>query len=300
MSKNSFTGVIAAIPTAFNQQGQINLPAFIEHANWCLDNGCSALNVLGTTGEANSLSIAQRRIVMEGAVAHLDGKRLMVGTGMPDIETTVYLTKLAYDLGFQAALVLPPYYYKPIYEDEIFQWFAQLVELTASHPIDLYLYNFPQMTGIEFSLLLTQKLFNSFRGRLKGAKDSSGKMDYARDLAKIGGFSVFPSNEASLAEADRSGFTGCISATVNCDPANAFKLWQEQQNETLATEVLSLRVAISANPLIPSVKYLVFKRSNNSIWKNVAVPHLPIKQQSHIDVLTAIADRLSVSNHQSA
>ncbi|MGO4319721.1 dihydrodipicolinate synthase family protein, partial [Agrobacterium sp. MCAB5] len=65
MSKHPLKGVIAAVPTPFSASQEIDADAFVEHCRWCLDNGCDVLNVLGTTGEANSLSFTQRSLVME-------------------------------------------------------------------------------------------------------------------------------------------------------------------------------------------------------------------------------------------
>ena len=76
-------GVIAAVPTPINVHGEIDGDAFLEHAGWCLSNGCDFLNVLGTTGEANSLCATKRSALMTMAARELDGSRLMIGTGTP-------------------------------------------------------------------------------------------------------------------------------------------------------------------------------------------------------------------------
>jgi len=62
-------GVIAAVPTPVDNHGNIDGDAFLEHARWCLTNGCDFLNVLGTTGEANSLSAAKRSALMTTAAS---------------------------------------------------------------------------------------------------------------------------------------------------------------------------------------------------------------------------------------
>ncbi|WP_349294043.1 dihydrodipicolinate synthase family protein [Rhizobium sp. AN80A] len=108
MTQTRIAGVIAALPTPFDHHDDVDRAAFIEHGRWCLNHGCDFLNVLGTTGEANSVSATQRSALMTTAARELDGSRLMVGTGTPDLETTVGLTRRAFDLGFAAALVLPP------------------------------------------------------------------------------------------------------------------------------------------------------------------------------------------------
>jgi 4-hydroxy-tetrahydrodipicolinate synthase len=257
MNSTRLRGVIAAVPTPVDRDGEPDTARFLRHAAWALGNGCDALNVLGTTGEANSLSAAQRKAVMAAAASELDRSRLMVGTGTPDLATTIELTRHAHELGFAAALVLPPFYYKGVSEDGLFAWFAKIVTGTADAAIPVYLYNFPQMTGIGLSPELAKRLAESFPGRIAGAKDSSGDLDYAAELATIANFDVFPSNEAAIASADRDGYRGCISATVNIAPRLSAGLWANQTDADLLEKVTAMRVAVSAQPLIPAVKYLI-------------------------------------------
>jgi 4-hydroxy-tetrahydrodipicolinate synthase len=288
MTRVKIGGVVAAVPTSFDVEGAIDIDVFVEHSSWCLASGCDFLNVLGTTGEANSLSVLQRSKLMTAAAAKLDGDRMMVGTGTPDLESTVALTKHAYGLGYAAALVLPPYYYKPVPEDGIFAWFVQLVQQTRETPIPIYLYNFPQLTGIEFSPALAEKLRHAFPERIFGAKDSSGKLEYARELAKISGFDVFPSNEATLADAARDNYAGCISATVNIEPKCSQLLWRNQGDALMLDVVRGLRQDVSAHPLIPAVKYLVAKRTGEPLWRRVLPPNSEITDNVRLDMLEAI------------
>lgn len=300
MSENFIRGVIAAVPTPVTPEFEIVAGAFVEHGKWCLAHGCDALNVLGTTGEANSLSAAQRALLMDVAAKQLDPRRLMVGTGAPDLETAVSLTRLAARLGFAAALVLPPFYYKPVSEDGIFAFFSALVARSAADPIDIYLYNFPQLTGIEFSPALAARLRAAFPDRIKGAKDSSGNLDYAGSLAAIPGFAVFPSNETALADATRDNFAGCISATVNIDPASSAALWSNQADHGLEAKVRALRQGVAAYPLVAAVKHLVARRSGNSIWNNVTPPNMAISDAGALTRLDEIAAELAGGMRQPA
>jgi 4-hydroxy-tetrahydrodipicolinate synthase len=288
MTAAKIGGVVAAIPTPFTENRTVDVDAFLEHGRWSLAEGCDLLNVLGTTGEANALSSVQRSALMAAAAKGLDGGRMMVGTGTPDLETTIDLTRL----GYAAALVLPPYYYKPVQDEGLFAWFDQLIRKTAETPIRLYLYNFPQLTGIEFSPALAAKLIQMFPERICGAKDSSGNLDYARRLARIPGFAVFPSNEAALAEAEKDNFAGCISATVNIDPQPSARLWKNQSDPATLDRVRNLRQAIAGHPLIPAVKYLVGKRTGHAVWGNVP-PNLKIAEAASLGALDTIAAQLT-------
>lgn len=265
-------GVIAAVPTPLDMAGAPALEPFLAHARWALANGCDGLNVLGTTGEATSLSAEQRLRVMRAAADGLDRARLMVGCGAADFESALRLTRAAAEFGFAGALVLPPFYYKGVSDEGLFAWFAALVEATEAEPVDIYLYNFPQMTGIVFTPDFAARLKKAFPERIRGAKDSSGDLDYAAALTRIDDFAVFPSNEAALSQARAQGFAGCISATVNIAARTSARLWGDPDDAEALAMATRLRAQISAQPLIPAVKHLVGRRLQDAGWDRVLPP----------------------------
>src|SRR5260370_7218596 len=111
MPRHKLTGVIAAIATAVDESGAPDTARATKLARFLLDTGCDGLNVLGTTGEATSFSLEQRKAVMSAyKSAGLPLDRLMVGTGAPPTADAVALTRHAPELGFPAPLILPPFY----------------------------------------------------------------------------------------------------------------------------------------------------------------------------------------------
>src|SRR5512132_1468715 len=175
------SGVIAAIATPIDENGAPDLTRAVNLARFLLDNGCDGLNVLGTTGEATSFSLAERMSVMDAYKANgLPLDRLMVGTGAAALSDAVALTRHAAELGFAGALVLPPFYYKGVPDDGLFAFIEALVKGTAERPIPLYLYHFPANSGLPWSIALIRRLRGAFAGRIVGLKDSSGDMAYAR------------------------------------------------------------------------------------------------------------------------
>lgn len=280
MSRNNLNGVIAAVPTPIDINGVPDLNKFLTHARWALDNGCDGLNILGTTGEANSFSPEKRKAVMAAGAAELEVSALMVGTGTPDFETTEMLTLYAAELGFAGALILPPYYYKPASDNALYDWYARLAGTVSKTDISLYLYNFPALTGITLSLDLLTRLAADFPGRICGIKDSSGDIAFCREITQnIEDFSVFPSSETSLPTARHNGFAGCISATVNLTAPASQLAWQnkDQGKEAAFTKkLLALRSAISSTPLIPSIKYLISQRYHDADWRHLRPPLQPL------------------------
>lgn len=281
-------GVIAAVPTPVSAQGEVLADLFLAHCQWLLNNGCDGLNILGSTGEANSFDSQTRKEIMRLAAQNLDKSRLMTGTGTPSLSETIALTKAADDLGYGVALVLPPYYYKPASDDGLFEWYAQLHQSLGSRQIALYFYNFPQMTGLEIPISVIERLHNEWPDRFKGIKDSSGNLDYCRQLtAALPNLAVFPSSEVSLAEAHQSGFAGCISATTNQTGHLCAKLWNDRQkpNQELVGQIEKMRNAIAGTALIPSIKYLVAKRMNAPEWEMLLPPFVALtdSRKSELD-----------------
>jgi len=270
------SGVIAAVPTPLDEAGRPDEARFVAHARWALENGCDGLNVLGSTGEASSLAPERRAALMRLAAEALPGARMMVGTGAPDLETAVSLTALAGRCGFAGALVLPPYYYSGVSDEGLFAFFDALIRATADSAPAIYLYNFPQMTGLSLSADLVRRLKTTHPERLRGAKDSSGDLDHSAALAAIGDLDIFPSNETSLAQAAARGFAGTVSATVNISAPLAARLWQAPADGALLARLGDVRKAVSARPLVPAVKHLVGARTGDDAWDRVLPPFLPL------------------------
>src|SRR5256714_10902426 len=148
MSQTKLSGVIAAVATAVDDKGEPDCARSTALARYLLDRGCDGLNVLGTTGEATSFSLEQRKRVMSAyRDAGLPLGKLMVGTGAAALADALALTRYAAELGFGGALVLPPFYYKGVPDDGLFRYIETLVSGTAERPMPLYLYHFPPLSG---------------------------------------------------------------------------------------------------------------------------------------------------------
>ncbi len=128
MTAQRLAGVIAAIVTPIDEAGAPDTVRAVALARTLLDDGCDGLNVLGTTGEATSFSLAERMAVMTAyREAGLPLGRLMVGTGAAAVADAVALTRHAAALGFGGALVLPPFYYKGVPDDGLAAYIGAIV-----------------------------------------------------------------------------------------------------------------------------------------------------------------------------
>jgi len=258
MTAKPMSGVIAAIATPIDEKGAPDCARATSLARYLLDNGCDGLNVLGTTGEATSFSLDERKRVMTAyRDAGLPLDRLMVGTGAAAVADAVALTRHAAELGFAGALVLPPFYYKGVPDDGLFAYIETLVQATADKPIPIYLYHFPAQSGLPWHVKLVRRLLDAFGSRIVGLKDSSGDMAYAREAAAIAPtFKVFPSTEAVLLEARSGVFAGCISATANLNADLCARAWRSGDQAALASAV-TIRKLFDGKQLVSGVKALL-------------------------------------------
>jgi 4-hydroxy-tetrahydrodipicolinate synthase len=254
----TLSGVIAAVATPIGEDGAPDLKRAVKLARYLLDNGCDGLNVLGTTGEATSFSLDERKAVMDAYKANgLPLHRLMVGTGAAALSDAVALTRHAAELGFGGALVLPPFYYKGVPDEGLIAYIDALVKATAAKAIPIYLYHFPAMSGLAWHITLIKRLLESFPTRIVGLKDSSGDMAFARSAAAVSpDFAVFPSTEAALIEARQGAFAGCISATANLNADLCARAWREGDTAALDAAV-TIRKLFDGKPLVSGVKALL-------------------------------------------
>jgi len=272
----TLSGVIAAVATPIGEDGAPDLKRAVKLARYLLDNGCDGLNVLGTTGEATSFSLDERKAVMDAYKANgLPLHRLMVGTGAAALSDAVALTRHAAELGFGGALVLPPFYYKGVPDEGLVAYIDTLVKATAAKPIPIYLYHFPAMSGLAWHVTLIKRLLELFPTRIVGLKDSSGDMAFARSAAAISpDFAVFPSTEAALIEARQGAFAGCISATANLNADLCARAWREGDTAALDAAV-TIRKLFDGKPLVSGVKALLAHIHGDPALARVKPPLAP-------------------------
>jgi 4-hydroxy-tetrahydrodipicolinate synthase len=258
MAQSKLRGVIAAVATPVSEDGSPDTGRATKLARHLIDNGCDGLNVLGTTGEATSFSLDERKRVMDAyKSAGLPLDRMMVGTGAAATADAVALTRHAAELGFAGVLILPPFYYKGVPDDGLVAYIDTVVKATAQKALPIYLYHYPQQSGLHWHAALLKRLLDTYGSRIVGLKDSSGDMNYAREAAAISkSFDVFPSTEAVLLDARAGAFAGCISATANLNSDLCQLAWAKGDKAAL-DHAVTIRKLFDGKPLVSGVKSLL-------------------------------------------
>lgn len=270
-------GVYAAALTPLKDDLSPDLAALVRHYTWLLANGCDGLAPLGTTGEANSLSVDERLAVIDTlGQSGIPMDRCIVGTGSCALTDAVRLTKRVLDAGGRDVLVLPPFYYKKVTDDGLFASYAEVIQRVGDARLRLYIYQFPQMTGLDLSFDLIGRLIEAFPKTVVGIKDSSGNWPNMEAMCKrFRGFEVFPGSERFLLAALKAGGVGCISATTNVTAPMAAKVyahWRSDKADALQAELTDVRDILEAFPAIAALKQLLARTTGQASWLNIRPP----------------------------
>src|SRR5215813_8033972 len=170
--KATFCGVIAPVLTPFGEDGGPDAERFVEHCQWLMATGCTALAPFGTTSEGNSLGLDERMELLEDLVdGGIEPSKLMPGTGACSLGDAVVLSRHAVDLGCGGVLMLPPFYYKAPSEEGLFRFFAEVIEGVGDDRLKIYLYHIPPVAQVGFSLPLIGRLLREFPKTVVGLKD---------------------------------------------------------------------------------------------------------------------------------
>jgi len=177
MTSRFFSGVYSATVTAF-RSGSVDYRKTINLARALLSPGlCDGVLLLGSTGEASSLSMDERLTLIGAARRDLGDlqSKIMIGTGCTSLVDTVELTKTAVESGFDKILVLPPFYYKAVSDEGLFRYFSQVIEQSGmrQNKAKMLLYHFPKVAVVSFSDNLVHRLNTAFPDVVLGMKDSS-------------------------------------------------------------------------------------------------------------------------------
>lgn len=290
------SGVYAPVLTPFDKHLAPDADRFIAHCQWLVKHG-AGLAIFGTNSEAASLSTGERIALTDQLLeAGVPAASLMPGTGACSLTDAVTLTRHAVDNSAPGVLVVPPFFFKNLSDDGLFAYYSEIIERVASDKLAIYLYHIPQFSHAPITLGLIERLLTRYPKTVLGAKDSSG--DWSNSKAMIDhyakdGFAVFPASESLLSKAMAIGGAGCISATVNMNPAgiNAlFEGWNSPQAEALQASADVIRKIFQAAPMIPAMKRVLAEFSADESWAAVRPPLCALDDASAAAVMSALHD----------
>jgi 4-hydroxy-tetrahydrodipicolinate synthase len=293
---NRIRGVLAPVLTPFKKNLEPDVQRFISHCRWLIDNQAS-LAIFGTNSEAASMSVSERLSLTDALLAAgIPASRMMPGTGGCAVSDAVTLTRHAVSNGAAGALMVPPFYYKGVSDEGLFTYYAEVIEQVADARLKIYLYHIPQFTQVPITMNLIEQLRKRYPDTVVGAKDSSGDWANTRGMIENfaqDGFDVFPASESLLSQAMKIGAAGCISATVNMNPAAihaVYEGWSSPQGAQLQANVDVVRKIFQSVPMIPAMKRTVAETSGHTDWQVVRPPLTALDDVSAASTRQALAN----------
>ena len=288
----TISGIFPALVTPFEPDGAVSLRGVRENIRRYNQTAVAGCVVLGSTGESVMLSREAADSVLAASIeVAAPAKLLIAGTGAESTSETIARTRRAADLGYAAALVKTPYYYKPVYKAETFIRHYRAV--ADASPIPVLLYSVPQFTGI--TLETPEILTLAAHPNIVGIKDSSGNIQRAAEI--VAGarpdFQVLTGGAAVIYPALAVGARGAILALAAALPekcAELFLLFESGRHEQAKALQLELAVAskcIVSEQGIAGVKYAMDLRGYNGGLPSL--PLLPLPEEKKQSIAAVIS-----------
>lgn len=222
MKRPIFTGSAAAIITPF-KYGGVDLEALERLLDFQLENGTDAIVVCGTTGEASTMTYAERAETIEFCVRHIGGRvPVIAGTGSNSTENAVSLSREAERRGADGLLVVTPYYNKAS-QAGLLRHYRTIADAVSSPVI---LYNVPSRTGV--SITPETYAILAEHPNIVGVKEASGNLGNVQRTRTLcpEDFYVWSGNDDETVPVCALGGKGVISVVANILPAEMRRLTQ--------------------------------------------------------------------------
>ena len=212
-----FSGIFPPLTTPFAADGSVALADLKHNVGLYNKTALAGYVVLGSTGEAVLLSRVEADCVLAAVKeAAAPGKLLIAGTGAESTAETIARTRRAAELGYQAALVKTPYYYKPQYKPEVL--IAHFRRVADVSPIPVLLYSVPQFTGVALEAAEVTTL--AAHPNIVGLKESSGNVQRVGEILAMAPkeFQTLTGSASTLYPALVLGARGGILALADVAP----------------------------------------------------------------------------------
>lgn len=268
-----FKGSGVAIVTPFNKEG-VDFESLGKLLDWHIENGTDAIIVCGTTGEASTMTLEERKATIKFTVDKIN-KRVPViaGTGNNNTAASIEMSKWAESVGVDALLVITPYYNKTS-EKGLVKHFEAIAD---SVNIPIILYNVPGRTGMNILPETLKKLCR--HKNIAAVKEASGNISQIAKIKALCGddLDIYSGNDDQIIPILSLGGIGVISVLANVIPKEVHNMCYEYLNgnvkKALDIQINSLDLA---NTLFIETNPIPVKMAVNLLGMNAGPLRLPL------------------------
>ena len=223
---SDLAGIYPAIITPFDAAGALDLGALGAFLDFQREAGVDGYCACGTNGEGTSLSVDERKRVLDAVIAGGGGLPVIAGTGACSVTDAVELTTYAGRAGAEAVLVLPSFFFPKPDARGLAAYFRRVLDASS---VPVLLYSIPQFSGIP----VTDEVLDLLAGhpRLAGVKDSAGDWGRSCEFLARRELAVYCGDDTLLARFLGGGAVGCISGVANAFPELLVDVWRTRGSQ---------------------------------------------------------------------
>ncbi len=254
-------GIFPPITTPFDHHGDLYKAKVQHNVDKWNRTGLAGYVVCGSTGESVYLTTEEKLQLWEWvAESAAPDKLLLAGTGVESVRETVDLTNRAASLGYKAAMVRTPHYYKNLLNRPDVQqlYFSAVADQTK---IPIMIYNWPQATGVDIAPETVVAL--SHHPNVIAIKESSGNLEKVMQMIREvkPGFQVLVGSAPTLAPSLAVGAVGAVLAFANAAPYAAISIWEAHRTREFAAamdwqnRIIRAAQLVTTKYGVPGLKY---------------------------------------------
>src|SRR5712691_13235367 len=218
-------GIIPALATSFDDRGALAVDRLRENMARYNRVGISGYLANGSTGESVMMDRAEfEKVLAAVRETAADGRILIAGTGVDSTAEAISRTDFAAKLGYDYALVLPPYFYKPMMKSDVLvEHYRRVADASR---IPLLLYSVPQFTGVAIEADVAARL--SEHPNIAGMKDSSGNVDRVGTILSLvpASFQLMTGSSSTIYPTIVMGGRGAILALATFLPEICIEIYK--------------------------------------------------------------------------
>jgi 4-hydroxy-tetrahydrodipicolinate synthase len=293
--RTKIRGVITAVLTPFDKMGRPDFTAYQAHIRTLEREGCNGILLLGTTGEGPSMSLEERKDLLAAGREATTKMAVMACTTCANLPETAALTRHAFEKGADAVTVMPPFFFKGVSDEGLYNFYRQVLEEAVPDDGLMMLYHIPQVTGVPVTFSLLERLIELDGRRVAGIKDSAGSLEHCQELCRcFPELMVFTGNDQFILEALRSGASGCVTGVVNVFAPMAVAIYHAHIQSDPAADELQKRfrqvwaILDGYQPYPSLLKALISLRYREDGWRRVRPPLAPLEEDRLQELLLAL------------
>lgn len=274
MKKIIFKGCGTAIITPFTEDNKVDFDAFKKMLDFQVNEGADCIIVCGTTGEASTMSLEERKETIKFALDTVNKKiPIIAGTGSNNTQAAIEMTQYCESIGVDGVLIVTPYYNKTTQAGLVAHYSA----IAASTKLPIVLYNVPGRTGVNIApktCLELSKIEN-----IVAIKEASGNLSQIAEIANLCGdeLKIYSGNDDQIIPILSVGGIGVISVLSNIMPKYTHQMAEEFFNGNVET---AAKMQVDAIPLIKAlfceVNPIPVKAACNLMKLGGGNPRLPL------------------------